>query len=382
MSARPTPASVSRLYDAVALGMSAYVRMAFRVETLGLQRVRLEPGTILAATHRSDSDVPVLCAALYRAFRGWRGEFRPAFAIRDDLVLPGFFAGYPRRVPAPLRRALFKVSIGRVMTGPLACCPMRSATRMRLVEVLRERPSLPLATFGDAPAALERRARERRLPPPRVGRAALRGEYADLLWHHVLERENGAATDGLADLWARRTTDATADLRRLVELLRRGSMLFIFPEGRPSPDGSVGPIMRGVGALAGRGGGGPVQPLALAYDPLTRGRPRVLVAAAKPLEPPLRDVEGALLDAFRGTLPLTAGELVAERLVRTGKAPSAQEAVSLAQAERERGRPVEPALLEPASAAERVAEAAAAAQSAPDSVIARLVRTHDSVRGR
>ena len=53
------------LYDAVAYGMWAYSQGAFRVETLGSPRLRLPAGTLIVATHRKETDVPILCPPLY-----------------------------------------------------------------------------------------------------------------------------------------------------------------------------------------------------------------------------------------------------------------------------------------------------------------------------
>ena len=55
--------------------------------------------------------------------------------------------------------------------------------------------------------------------------------------------------------------------------MRDGNVLIVFPEGRPSPDGEIGPIKPGIGALVRRGKPRAVRPLALAYDPLVRGAP-------------------------------------------------------------------------------------------------------------
>ena len=65
-----------------------------------------------------------------------------------------------------------------------------------------------------------------------------------------------------------------------------------------------------------------IRPLALAYDPLVRGRTRVHLALGEPVEPPPDDVEGALLALLRLTMPLTCGQVVAARLRgRRGRRP-------------------------------------------------------------
>ena len=100
------------LYDAVGHGMWAYSRTAFRVTTLSAGRFAPEPGTLVVATHRRETDVPILGPPLYFGMGGRRNRSnRLHFAARDDMFLPGFFAGFPPRpgaahaaAPVPGRR--------------------------------------------------------------------------------------------------------------------------------------------------------------------------------------------------------------------------------------------------------------------------------------
>ncbi|MGH3001699.1 MAG: hypothetical protein ACRDM1_03365, partial [Gaiellaceae bacterium] len=131
------------LYDLVATGMRAYAAR-FEIRIFGVERLCLEPGTLIVSTHRSDDDVPLLCGALYFGARLWRRRsIRATFAVRDDLFEPGFLAGYPRGLPLAVRRAAWPLSLGLPLRRRLGCLPVRSATSMRLVQLLRQAPALP-----------------------------------------------------------------------------------------------------------------------------------------------------------------------------------------------------------------------------------------------
>jgi 1-acyl-sn-glycerol-3-phosphate acyltransferase len=302
---------VPLLYDAVALGMSAYTRAAFRVDTLGGANLRLRPGTLLVVTHRRETDVPLVCPSLYRFGRMWEDRsHRIAFAAREDLHEPGFFSGFPARLPLPLRRALFRVEIGSVLMNDLLVLPLRSAAILRLHGICRELPGLPLESLpGEVAEALRARAREVGRPIPARAGEVLQGDYGDLLWR-TFRREQ---LDGvpLETLWSRRAAEAAGDFRRLVEIVSRGAVLLVFPEGRPSPDGEIGPVRPGLAALVRRGKPRWLQPIGIAYDPLVRGRTRAFVSFSPPLAVPAGDVEEAVVSSLRLAVPLTAGQVVA-----------------------------------------------------------------------
>ncbi len=378
------PGRTTLLYDLVALGMRAWSHAVFRVRLLGRERLALVPGTIIASTHERHADVPVICGELYFALgllRRRRG--RPGFVVRDDLFLPGFFAGFLPGLPLLARRLLFPLGVGRIIGSTLSCLPIRSPKRMHLVELLVEAPELDLELLP--PEYLEPlRTRARRLgyPPPRRAADVLRGEYADLLWVDA-DRERASVPE-LEPLWSRRAIEAAEDFSRFVELLRAGGSLLMFPEGRLSPDGAIGPLQRAVGTLVRRSQAARIQPLGLSYDPLVRGRPLVLVGVGEGLEPPWADVEPRLLAALRLATPLTCGQVVAEALLRDPEATpdkverGLEQAVASAQAE---GRPVDPALAGP-ERRQRLEEALAAGRrlGGDHEAVRRLARRYESAR--
>jgi 1-acyl-sn-glycerol-3-phosphate acyltransferase len=368
----------SVLYDAVGLGMLAFSRARFDVQILGFDDFEVEPGTLFISTHRSDYDVPLICGVIYPRGRMWRRrQTRPWFAVRDDLFLPGFFAGHPPGISPNLRRVLHPIRIGRAL-GLVQCLPIRSPDRMRLVELLRSAPQAELARVlpPDRLEALRRRARELRLAEPRLARDVLRAAYADLLWTVEERRAFDAPEFGAA--WQQRRRTGTGDFRALAAVLARGDSLLLFPEGRPSPEGEIGPLQPGVGALVRRGSPRWLRPFAVAYDPLTRGRPRVYVAAGPPASPASERIEETVLALLRRTTPLTPGQLVARSpeasLSRLERDAAAEVELALAE-----GRPFEPGLADSSDRRRLLEEARAARRR---SALARLAREYASARVR
>jgi hypothetical protein len=375
---------VPDLYDAVAYGMRAYSGAAFRVDVLGPRRFPLEPGTLVMATHRRETDVPLICPPLYFGTGGHRNRGnRLHFAARDDMFLPGFFAGFPPSLPLRARRALYAVDVARWLPR-VNVFPIRSANVARLGELLAARPDAPLDELvpEESVGRFLARASAAGRPAPACAGEVLRGEYADLLWHPVSPGDG--VREGLDDFWSRRAARAAGEFRTLVELLRGRRTLIVFPEGRPSPDGEIGPIRPGIGALVRRGKPVAVRPLALAYDPLVRGRTRVHLALGEPVAPPAEETESALLALLRGTMPLTCGQVVAAALAAGAEAdPPALErrlAEAVAAAEEE-GRPVERDLATEEGRRRRLAEALAAAPAHAEALPV-LAREHASARAR
>lgn len=370
------------LYDAVAHGMWAYSRAAFRVHLYAREHFGPEPGTLVAVTHRRETDVPVICPPMYFGMGGRRNTAsRMHFAARDDMFLPGFFAGFPPDLPPLARRLLYRVGVARWLPV-VNVFPIRSASVARTGEVLAARPAQPVEELlsEDRVAAFRERALAAGLRAPTHAEEVLRGEYADLLWQPTTPDD----APGLDEFWSGRAARAVGDFRTLLEIVRGGNVLVVFPEGRPSPDGELGPIRPGIGALVRRGKPAAVRPLAIAYDPLVRGRTRVHLVHGPSAQLPGEDVEGELLALLRSTMPLTCGQVVASRLQAGADAdPTALErdladAVAVAG---EAGRRVEPDLLTAGGRRRRLTEALAVApRKAAQLPI--LAREHESAHGR
>jgi len=346
------------LYDAVAWGMWLYSRTAFQVETLG--ELRPEPGLLLVSTHRAESDVPVLCPSVYARCRFLldRRAARLSFAARDDMFDRGFFAGFPEGLPLRVRRLLYPLRAGpylsRVRVFPI---PYPGVAWMRIGWAFERLPVTLLLDEAVPPSLAERfrvRAEQAGCAPPRSVGSALDGVYADLLWTYCSRDELTAAA--YDELWRERASNGAAALRRLIEHARTsGEMLLLFPEGRPSPDGSIGPLQPGLDLFVRRVRPVALKPLSIAYDALVPGRPRVVVAFGPRLDPAAGKAEERVLAALRAMMPLTAGSLVAHvlvdaanggrRSVLAGELDGAlAEAVAAALAQ---GRPVESGLRGP-----------------------------------
>jgi 1-acyl-sn-glycerol-3-phosphate acyltransferase len=353
------------LWHAVGLGMQPYARLAFRVESHGTDGFRFDRGLLIAVTHRAESDPPILIAELYRAAKVWlRREQRLHFAARDDMFERGFFGGFPLGLPGIARRALFPVEVGRYLPM-VRVHPIGAANRMKLAQALRRvDPRTPLP-----PEVAELLAPAR----PRTAGEALRGQLAVPLWQDV-----DRTSFPLEEAWAQRAAEARRQVTTLIELMRDGEPLVIFPEGKPSPDGAVGPLQPGIRLLVRRGRPERISPWAIAYDPLGRGRTRAVVSLRPQVAPRFEDVEEQVLSELKLAMPVTCASAVAHALV-TGADPagSLESAVELAA---EEGRHVERALQTAEGRRARLAECLAAVRTQPDRLLIRLAREFESAR--
>ena len=338
--------------------MYAYARAAHRVRVVAPADERIVKGTLYLAAHRAETDVPIICGAYYFAARVW-GQRNPRlhFAARDDLFQPGFFAGFPPSLPRPLRRALYPVAIGRYLSY-VRVHPISSAVTMKLGQALAlVDPELQLEQTLSAPLCEGALARARELgvmAPSRV-EDLLHSDYADLLWQNV---EASDLSDQAFDrAWSRRAAAAKDDLRAIIDLVREGEALLLFPEGRPSPDGDLGPLRRGLGAVIRRGKPERLRAFGLAYDPLTTGRDTVVFGVLESVDPPTGAGEPDVLPYLARAIPLTSGQVVAATLLEaihagaTTLTPAALDA-ALIEARSEAlaaGRPVDPLLDEKGS---------------------------------
>lgn len=346
------------LYDAVAWGMWLYSRTAFRVETIG--ELRPEPGMLLVSTHRAESDVPLLCPSVYARCRFLldRRAARLSFAARDDMFDRGFLAGFPGGLPLGVRRLLYPLRAGaylrRARVHPV---PYPGVAWMRIGWAFARLPAATRLEEAVPPSIAERfrmRAERAGRAAPRSVGGALDGAYADLLWTYCSRDE--LASPVYEALWRERASDGATALRRLIEHARTsGEMLLLFPEGRPSPDGSIGPLQPGLDLFVRRARPAVLKPLSIAYDPLVPGRPRAVVAFGPRLDPAAGHAEERVLAALRATMPLTAGAFVAHELVDA--ASGGRDSVLAGELDRaladalaaalEEGRPVERGLRGP-----------------------------------
>jgi 1-acyl-sn-glycerol-3-phosphate acyltransferase len=354
------------LWHAVGLGMQPYARLAFRVENHGGAGFRFDPGLLVVVTHRAETDPPILIAELYRSARVWldRGQ-RLHFAARDDMFERGFFAGFPAGLPAAARRLLYPIDIGRYLPM-VRVHPIGSAKRMKLAQALqRVDPRTPL------PRVVAERFGTSR---PKTARDALRGEFAVPLWQDV-----DTESFPVPEAWAYRAAEARTQFQTLVELMRAGEPLVLFPEGKPSLDGAVGPLQPGVRLLVRRGRPTRISPWAIAYDPLVRGRTKAVVSLRPHVAPDLEHAEAQVLSELKLAMPVTCASVVAHAL-RAGADPAAALDAAVAAAAGE-GRHVERALATDEGRRVRLAECLEAIRrKAGDRLLDRLAREYASAR--
>jgi len=345
--------------------MQPYARLAFRIENHGGAGFRFDAGLLIVVTHRAETDPPILIAELYRHAKPWldRNQ-RLHFAARDDMFERGFFAGFPVGLPAPARALLYPLEIGRYLPM-VRVHPIGSAVRMKLAQALsRVDPRTPLP-----PIVADRFASAR----PRTAADALRSDLAVPLWQDV-DRDSFP----LPEAWAFRAAEARGQFTTLVELMGAGEPLVIFPEGKPSPDGAVGPLQAGIRLLVRRGRPARISPWAIAYDPLVRGRTKAIVSLRPQAAPRLDDVEDQVLSELKLAMPVTCASAVAYALV-TGDDPGGALGAAVEVAHEE-GRHVERALQTAEGRRGRLAECLEAVREAPDHLLHRLAREFESVR--
>ncbi len=366
----------------VAIGMSGHSAVFFNRRMFGAENIRLGPHSILAPSHRTDHDVPVLASLFFpywaRAFA--EGNPWPTFATDDQAFMRGFLAGYTPGLPLWMRRLLWPIRVGGVLERHLQCVPVRQPSQMLAVELLRAAPDQPLD--GQVPtelrAALIDRAITLRRPSPKLAADVLDGGYADLLWTEI-ERDTSG---GDAEVWRTHLRAAVGDFRRLTTALRSGGSVVLFPEGELSEDGAIGPLKSGLASLARRGRARFVQPVAISYDPLTYGRTHAYVSVAAPLEPVPPRLTEVLTSALRRATTLSAGQIAAWNLLEGDGSPralarGAEAWIARALADH---RPIEPALLGPGrTSVLRIAHARALRRGATDTVITRLATELENI---
>ena len=283
------------LYDAVGHGMWAYSHAAFRVRRArAWSASRSEPGTLIVVTHRRETDVPGARAGRSTSRSGGtRSTAEQAALRRAGRHVP---AGVLRRLPAGARRC------ARGGCSTRSASPAGLAARERLPDPERERRAAGRGAgrpSADAPRrAPPGRSRRRLLgpgrraagsPPPVRAGDVLRGGYADLLWQAVARRRISRTASRTSGARGRRGPPPTS--ARSWRSCAPGRSSSSSPRAaRPPTARSVrsGRASARSSAAAARAA---VRPLALAYDPLVRGRTRVHLALGEPVEPPGEDVE-------------------------------------------------------------------------------------------
>ncbi|HEX7324567.1 MAG TPA: 1-acyl-sn-glycerol-3-phosphate acyltransferase [Rhodanobacteraceae bacterium] len=259
----------------LALGFDLWISAFYRRTVVVPPDFHIAPGTLIASNHQRDVDGPMLGTVLVRR-RALHFEWPlPFFATREDLFRSGILARLTVRWPRPVSALLGRVSLAWFF--PLGHAePMRRIREFTLGETLR---ALVDAGYGDADCATLLNARGRRATGITPGALSVRAAVArrdlPLEGWWGLRKITCAALAQLAPTF-RATIDA--QLAHFARRLDAGSCVYFAPEGTISRNGRFGRIRAGFFRLARMARVAPwIQPMALTYDVLGPGRPRVVV---------------------------------------------------------------------------------------------------------
>ncbi|HET7633744.1 MAG TPA: hypothetical protein VFK51_03340 [Burkholderiales bacterium] len=260
--------------------IAAVVALRYRVEAQGLETVSAAPGTLLLVTHRRDADVPIIgnliaCAPAMKA-----ADRVPHFVAREDLFHSGLLWEYTERWPTPVREALSLINLLPVMRV-LHAHPMRRVPEHSVREVLGD----ALATCGNLPLDQVLKPvwveRFMRLAPPRAASLttaqALAHRYGTLLrLPHGFRKLTHACFTALEP--CERAVIA-AHLQCCIDLINRGAVLLLEPEGAVSRDGHFGRLRAALHTLVSQPSiDTRAQPIGISYDFMSPGRTAVFVA--------------------------------------------------------------------------------------------------------
>jgi hypothetical protein len=260
--------------------IAAVVGLRYRVEAHGLETINAVPGTLLLVTHRRDADVPIVGNLIARAPAMRLADRVPHFVAREDLFHSGLLWEYTERWPTFIREALSTINLLPVMrvlhAYPIRRIPERSV-RAVLGDVLAARGNLPLQQVLK-PAWVERFMQ---LAPPHTVSLTLAQTLARrygvlLRTQHGFRKLTRACFSALKP-WEQAVV--AAHLQHLVDLIDRGAILLLEPEGAVSRDGHFGRLRGALPALINR----PsietrVQPIGISYDFMVPGRTPAFVA--------------------------------------------------------------------------------------------------------
>ncbi len=297
------------------------VRLSHQVEVTGLEHYSRTRPTLIVASHRRDTDGPLLGSALIDR-RGRRpvGPL-PHFVAREDLFRRGFLREYLTGWPRPLRELLGVINVAPVLEL-LHAHPMRRIPERSLWETLED----VRAVCGDLPITEVLRPRwveeVRRLAP----RGAAGLKVSDVLkrrYRPVLRLRYGLSKltrECFRAIKPHERQVIEAQLGRFVALLDRGESVQLEPEGTVSTDGSFHRIRNGLYTLLARAKRPPpVLPVGITYDFICSGCTRVFVNVGPELTGlealPRREVNARVARAIRALTTVTVSQLATRHLL-------------------------------------------------------------------
>lgn len=282
---RSTVAESKTSLPVVFLGMALTELLCagFRLEVYGEEYLRHSPGALILSNHRSDNDGPILANVILQR-RGWQSlGVKPYIVAREDLFRKGFLSNYLTTWPRPIRKLLGRLCL-RSLLGALQVRPIRRVPEHTLGALLEDVHHL----LGDVPLSKILRPEWAQRFADQVGRTfdplsvrqALNAPDDLLSLSNAYRRLN---LKTLRILLPHERHTIAAQLQVFVELLEAGETVILEPEGRVSPDGSFHKPRQALHHLLNVPNRVPhVLPVALSYDLMCAGRPRVLIRFGNP----------------------------------------------------------------------------------------------------
>jgi 1-acyl-sn-glycerol-3-phosphate acyltransferase len=359
-----SPGIISRaLAKAAASALGSAVRYGVHLKVHGRENVPRADPVLVVANHRRDSDGPILGYVLGRG----KWENLPFFVAREDLFRRGFLRDYGER-PTLVRELLGPINVGSVVWAagarPMRRIPERSVGEV-LVDVSEQ--------LGDRPldAVLRRSLVQRFVECSRSNKIPSVRQVLAVRYRTLLRERRGLyklTLPCLRKLKAHHRTIIRHQLQQLTELLDRGVMLVLTPEGTVSASGECGRPRGALHALINGPQRAPaVLPVGITYDFMTSGRNTVFVNIGQPR----RDLRGLsraqtdqeVVEAICSKSTVTASQLISKLIFLrrlTGQPLSESTAVEFIASEAKRcaghGMCVDPRLLDEVGMRRRVGE--------------------------
>ncbi|NWJ45114.1 MAG: 1-acyl-sn-glycerol-3-phosphate acyltransferase [Chloroflexi bacterium] len=232
-----------RYRDGVSILFYAASETFFDVEIRGRKNFTFTPGTLIACSHKRDADVAIVIPHLYNFRRPTRQRrMRGLYEVtRDDFMEKGFLVAYFPWLDWA-RPVLARINIARPMRD-LQTCPVKLPDEQTISQLLQE--TIRIEGNLKAIEAIEDEWRVKMLGTeannPRLtlkdaflrAPLALLSQYATprIFKEHLYIR-----------IRERHYQLMKQQLHGMTRILERGGSIFIFPEGKVTPNGRFGKI--------------------------------------------------------------------------------------------------------------------------------------------
>jgi 1-acyl-sn-glycerol-3-phosphate acyltransferase len=234
----------------LAVTFYALFHALYDIRIEGLANYTASPATLITINHKRDLDIPIVASILHLSKTPFNENRRMHFVARDDLFHPGFLtAHFPIfGIAGPL---IHRINIKPVMTA-LRAHPISHLIRRRIGPLIREleqtSSTIPLKEVVNQPgfalisAMLGERKRDN------LGDVTV----ADFLGYSFSSiHQQFADIQILRDDYSRKLRKRTLNkvstqLQEITEILNKGNICMLAPEGQLSPDGRFWPVKSGL----------------------------------------------------------------------------------------------------------------------------------------